>query len=166
MNEKKITGNLINAYYICHRKLWLFSREISPQKENTYLQLGTLLGDKSYKREKKEILIGNIKIDLVKKEEGNIVIAEIKKSSAGKNAAKMQLIFYLYNLRKMGISAEGELLIPKERKKEKVVLDKDAIRKVESAIKDIKRIISLETLPPAVKTRFCSKCAYKDLCFA
>ena len=162
----KITGNLMNAYFICKRKLWLYSREVSPGKENTYLQLGTLIGKESYKRDKKEILLGSIKIDLVKRGENSLVIAEVKKSSAGKKAARMQLLFYLYRLKEIGISAEGELLVPKERKKEKVILSEEAEEKVKNAISDIQKIIALEMPPPAVKTHFCNKCAYKDFCFA
>ena len=99
MNERKITGNLVNAYYICHRKLWLFAHEINPSTSNPYLEIGRLIGENSYEREKKEILMENIKIDLIKKESGNIVVAEVKKSSKGLKAAKMQLLFYLYKLR-------------------------------------------------------------------
>ena len=156
----------MNAYFICKRKLWLYSHEISPGKENTYLQLGTLLGDESYKRDKKEILLGSIKIDIVKRNNQSTVIAEVKKSSAGKKAARMQLLFYLYRLKEMGITAEGELLVPKERKKEKVKLSEEAEEKVKNAISDIQRIIALEVPPPVAKTHFCSKCAYKDFCFA
>ncbi|MEA3313129.1 MAG: Dna2/Cas4 domain-containing protein, partial [Caldisericota bacterium] len=89
--NRSITGNLVNAYYICYRKLWFFAHEVNPHLDNFYLEIGTLIGEQSYKREKKEIQIGNMKIDLVKKEGGNIVIAEIKKSSKGVKAARMQL---------------------------------------------------------------------------
>jgi len=165
MNERRITGNLVNAYYICQRKLWLFAHEINPALENPYLEIGSLIGEETYKKDKREILFGNIKIDLVKKESGNTVVAEIKKSSKGINAARMQLLFYLYKLKERGIDARGELLIPKERKKIDVELDKAAEEKLKDALVKIELIIKSELPPVPQKIPFCRKCAYFEFCW-
>ena len=142
------------------------SREVTPFEEDDLLEIGRLIHEDSYKREKKEVDLFSMKIDVLRKTNGRLLIGEMKKSSSYLMPARMQLLFYLYRLKEMGISAEGELLVPKERKKEKVILNKDAEEKVKSAISDIQKIIVLETPPPAVKTHFCSRCAYKDFCFA
>ena len=165
MNERRITGNLVNAYYICQRKLWLFAHEINPALENPYLEIGSLIGEETYKKDKREILFGNIKIDLVKKESGNTVVAEIKKSSKGINAARMQLLFYLYKLKERGIDARGELLIPKERKKIDVELDKAAEEKLKDALVKIELIITSELPPVPQKIPFCRKCTYFEFCW-
>ena len=165
MNERKITGNLVNAYYICHRKVWLFAHEINPSTSNPYLEIGRLIGEESYKREKKEILMGNIKIDLIKKESGNIVVAEVKKSSKGLKAAKMQLLFYLYKLKQKSIEANGELLIPKEKRKILIKLDDKSVDMIEKAVVEINNIINMEKPPPVVKTNYCKKCAYYEFCW-
>ncbi len=162
----RITGNFVNTYFVCKRKLWLFAHEINPLLDNSYLEIGKLIEMEFYKREKKEIEIGNIKIDLIKRSNGNIVIAEIKKSSAGTKAAKMQLAFYLYQLKQKGIKAGGELLIPKERRKEDVILTDDLETEVKETICKIRNIIRMPIAPKPVKTRFCNKCAYRDFCFA
>ncbi|WP_456324807.1 CRISPR-associated protein Cas4 [Desulfonauticus submarinus] len=163
---KQITGNLINAYYICHRKLWLFAHEVNPPSNNPYLEIGTLIGEESYKREKREILVGNIKIDLIKKESGNTVIAEIKKSSKGIKAARMQLLFYLYQLKRKGIKAKGELLIPKERKKISMELTAESIEILEKTITEIEEIISKEKPPLPKKISFCRNCSYFEFCWS
>ena len=165
MNERKITGNLVNAYYICHRKLWLFAHEINPSTSNPYLEIGRLIGENSYEREKKEILMENIKIDLIKKESGNIVVAEVKKSSKGLKAAKMQLLFYLYKLKQKSIEAKGELLIPKEKRKILIKLDDKSVDMIEKAVVEINNIINMEKPPPVVKTNYCKKCAYYEFCW-
>ena len=165
MTERKITGNLVNAYFICPRKVWLFAHEISPSLENPYLEMGRLIGEETYKREKKEITIGNLKIDLIKKEDGNIVVAEIKKSSKGINAAKMQLLFYLYQLREKGIEAKGELLIPKERKKMPVELSEEKEEELRKAFVDIKKILKMGTPPAPKRIPFCRNCAYREFCW-
>jgi len=166
MSEKNITGNLVNAFYICHRKVWLFAHEINPSTENAYLEIGSLIGEESYKKEKKEIHIGNMKIDLIKKAGNNVVVAEIKKSSKGEKAARMQLLFYLHKLKEKGIKANGELLIPKERKKVLVTLDGKVEKELLDGLKRIKEIISREKPPERVKSHFCKKCAYSEFCWS
>jgi len=166
MIDRRITGNLVNAYYICHRKLWLFAHEVNPFPDNPYLEIGALIGEESYKREKKEILIGNIKIDLIKRKNNeDVVVAEIKKSSKGKDAAIMQLLFYLYQLKKKGIDAQGELLIPKEKKKVSVELTDEIVEKLKTAIAEIREIISKENPPLPKKIPFCRNCAYREFCW-
>jgi CRISPR-associated exonuclease Cas4 len=161
-----ITGTLVWYYYICKREVWLMSHELNPYNGNELLSLGRIIHEHFYKREKKEIQVGNMKIDLIKKEDGNIVIAEIKKSSKGTKAAQMQLLFYLYQLKKEGIKATGELLIPREHKKERVFLTEETEKELEKAFLKIKEIIQQPIPPELHKTHFCRVCAYKDLCFA
>ena len=162
----KVSGTLMWYYFVCKREVWLMSREVTPFEENDLLEIGRLIHEDSYKREKKEVDLFSMKIDVLRKTNGRLLIGEMKKSSSYLMPARMQLLFYLYRLKEMGISAEGELLVPKERKKEKVILSEEAEKKVKNAISDIQKIIALETPPPAVKTHFCNKCAYKDFCFA
>ena len=162
----KVSGTLMWYYFVCKREVWLMSREVTPFEEDDLLEIGRLIHEDSYKREKKEVDLFSMKIDVLRKANGRLLIGEMKKSSSYLMPARMQLLFYLYRLKEMGISAEGELLVPKERKKEKVILSEEAEKKVKNAISDIQKIIALETPPPAVKTHFCSRCAYKDFCFA
>jgi len=165
MSERSITGNLVNAYFVCKRKVWLFAHEISPSLENPYLEIGRLIGEESYKRAKKEILAGNLKIDMIEKENGKTVIAEIKKSSKGKSAAKMQLLFYLYKLKQQGIEAKGELLIPKERKRIEVELTEEKEKELEKTFDKIKEILRMGSPPPPERISFCKNCAYNEFCW-
>jgi len=87
------------------------AHELNPNQEDSFLEIGRLIHDDSYKREKKEISVSNMKIDLIKKKDGELIVGEIKKSSHFELPARMQLAFYLYKLRKRGIDAKGELLI-------------------------------------------------------
>ncbi len=162
-----ITGNLINAYYICKRKLWFFAHQINPTSSYDNLLIGKLISETSYKRGKKEISFGNIKIDMIKNENGMILVSEIKKSSKGLKAAEMQLLFYLLQLKKENIEAEGELLIPKERKKYKIQLTEEKEKELTESISQIKYIISKEKPPQISKQkRFCNKCAFFEFCWS
>jgi len=113
----QITPTLIWYYYICPREVWLMAHELNPEQDNQLMEIGRLIHETTYKRARKEISLGGMKLDLIKRENGELVVGEIKKSSRFEQSAKMQLAYYLYNLKSIGIDARGELLIPKEKKK-------------------------------------------------
>ena len=162
---KKITGTLVWYYFICKRQLWLMSREITPFEDDDLLELGRLISEESYRRSVKEINIENIKIDFLKKENNSIVVCEIKKSSKFLEAAKMQLLFYLYKLKQKGTKVKGELLIPREKKKIELKLTDEIETKIINTIKKIREIIKNPTPLPLIKTKFCNKCAYREFCW-
>jgi len=163
--SSKVTGSLINAFYICPRKAWLMAHELGPEPDNVYIEMGGLLTEEAYKREKKEIIFENVKIDLIKKEKENIIVGEVKKSSKGQKAAIMQLAYYLYRLREYGVYAKGNLLIPKEKKKFTVELTDELIEKLKNAFFEIDQIINKEKPPFPEKISFCSNCAYREFCW-
>lgn len=163
---QKITGTLIWYYNICKREVWLMAHEINPFEDDPFLEIGRILGEESYSREKKEIDAGNIKIDMIRKQDGTVVVAEIKKSSKFENAAKMQLLYYLYKLKEEGVNLKGELLIPTEKKRIPVELTEKYEEKLEEDFKEIQKILSMEKPPPLIKIHFCRPCAYKEFCWA
>ena len=142
------------------------AHEINPFQDNAFLEIGRILGEESYSREKKEINVGHIKIDMIRKRNGAIVIAEIKKSSRFKRAAKMQLLYYLYQLKKNELNVKGELLIPSEKKRFPIELTKEYEEKLEKDIKEIREILTMNIPPKLVKIPFCRRCAYREFCWA
>ena len=143
------------------------AHELNPNEDNTFLEIGRLLSQETYKRERKEITVGNLKMDILKKgKDGRMIVGEIKKSSRFQKSAVNQLSFYLYRLKKMGVQATGELLIPKEKKRITVVLDEDKEKELKKAFSSIEKIIKQERPPEAVKIRFCRNCAYQEFCWA
>ena len=63
----KFTGSQINYYFICKRKLWLFSHNIELEPESDLVKLGKLLHENSYKRKLKEVQVDRIKIDFIER---------------------------------------------------------------------------------------------------
>ena len=165
-SDLRVTGTLIWYYYICKREVWPMARQIVPEQENPYIELGRFINDTTYKRDKKQIHLESIIIDLAKLDDEKLVIGEVKKSSKFIDSARMQLCYYLYVLRDYGIEAEGDLLFPKEKKKEKVVLTDETVKELESTIKEIRAIVSQALPPPAVKIRYCANCAYNEFCWS
>ncbi len=166
MQVKKITGTLMWYYYVCKREVWLMSREINSNQDNQLLEIGRIIAEESYRREVKEISFGSIKIDLIKKRDGELWVCEIKKSSKFLKPAQMQIAFYLMELKKQDIFAKGELLIPKEKKRFKVELTDEIEKELEKAISEIKKIISIEKPPHPEKNQFCRNCSYYEFCWS
>lgn len=104
-------------------------------------------------------------IDLIEESDEGPVICEVKKSSAGKRAAIMQIAFYLYRLKEKGVEAKGRLLLPKERKREIIVLDDKLEREIKEMIVEVKKLVTAEQPPELNRSKFCSKCAYFEFCF-
>lgn len=142
------------------------AHQIVADQDNTYLALGRLIDEDSYKRDMRRIEIGNLIIDLVKTKDGEVLIGEVKKSSKSPEAAKLQLAYYLYFLKKNNVTSKGILLFPKERKKIPVELSIELEKEVDQTIKEIQQLVQSETPPSKEKNRFCTHCAYREFCWS
>lgn len=162
----QITGTLIWYYYVCQREVWLMGHGIHPFDDDPFMEIGRIIHEEYYQREKKEVETCGMKFDIIKRGDKGLIIAEVKKSSRFIKPATMQLTFYLYTLRKQGIDAEGELLIPRERKRIKVNLTDELKIELESAIMRVKEIMEKDKPPPPNRIPFCRHCAYIEFCWA
>lgn len=159
----RINGIMVNYYYICKRKLWLFSKNISLEMKSDRVLLGKILHESVFSwMDRKEVLIDNLlKIDIIEDEK----IHEIKLSSRMKKADIMQLTYYLYYLKAKGVEREGEINYPKERRRETVKLDEQNVKELEEALEDIQKIITSDYPPKVERKDICKKCAYFEFCF-
>ena len=165
MVDVNITGTLIWYYYICKREVWLMAHGLEPDQDNPYIDIGKLIHETSFRREKKEIQFDNVKMDIIADGENRALVSEIKKSSRFKESATMQLAFYLNKLREAGVDASGELRFPSEKRREKVELSDDIVRQLELACEDIKSIVTLDVPPRPEKSKYCSSCGYREFCW-
>lgn len=162
----RIGGTLVWYYAICRREVWLMSHGVEPDREDEFLMMGRLIDKNSYRRERRSVEFGNSKFDILREERGTLVVGEVKKSSRSLGAAKLQLGHYLYELEKTGVGAKGELLFPKEKKKETVELTDGMREQLDNVYCDIERIV-LQSAPPAAKRcSYCRSCAYREFCWS
>lgn len=166
MEEFEVTGTYIWYYYICKREIWLLAHCIESDQTNDNIRLGNFIHENSYTRETKEVMIGGNKFDIISNKKGKIIVGEIKKTSKYLQSAKMQLAFYLKQLQELNIEAEGEILFPEERKKEKIQLTEKEIVELNKIEKEIKEIVKLEKAPEKEKCKYCKNCAYSEFCWA
>jgi CRISPR-associated exonuclease Cas4 len=164
--EFQVTGTHIWYYYICKREVWLMIHQMEPDEDDENILIGRIIGEHAYKREKKEVDLGNAKLDLIRTEDGQVVVGEVKKSSRFVESASKQLLFYLLQLKQMGIDARGELLIPEEKKKIDVLLDEKNEVEILAAIGEVEQIAAAARPPEPSKNKYCRKCAYSEFCWA
>lgn len=159
----KTNGIKVNYLYVCERKLWLFDKGIQMESNSDRVLMGKLLGEYSYpKDEKKEILIDNlISIDIV----GDSDIREVKYSNRLAHADRIQLLYYLYYLKQLGIEKRGIINYPKMRRKEEVILTPEAEKEVQAALLKVHEITNLGNPPELKRKPYCPKCAYYEFCW-
>ncbi|MFD1361706.1 CRISPR-associated protein Cas4 [Lentibacillus salinarum] len=158
-----ISGLHIQYYFVCHRKLWLYSKNIQLEEGNERVQTGKILHERSYRNsDKKELTVDNIKIDAI---DGDYV-REVKVTSRMTKADKWQLLFYLYELKKRGLNKKGLISYTKEKRTEEVELKEKDEKKLEEIIENIYQILEQSRPPSVINSPICTKCAYYDFCYA
>ena len=163
IKKKQITGVMVQYYKVCTRELWFYLHQVNMNYDNDDIEIGKLIHENSYKREKKEIRIDNIVFDFIK-DKDTLTVCEIKKSSKLTIGGHYQLYYYLYTLKNANIKAEGEVVYPKERKKEKLTLTPEKEKEIQEILTQIQEI-SKQKQPPKAKTQaYCKKCTYYELC--
>lgn len=164
MYTMKITGVMVEYYFVCKKKLWYFANQIQMENEHENVLIGRVLDETSYMQENRNVLIDEaINIDFIRKRKQ---IHEIKKSRSIEEAAIWQVKYYLYYLKKLGMEGiSGVIDYPLLKRKLVVELEKDDERKIEEVIIDIEKIVTMSSPPLTKKTKICSKCAYYELCF-
>ncbi|TAJ44998.1 CRISPR-associated protein Cas4 [Methanofollis fontis] len=161
-----ITGTLVNSYTACPRQACLFSRRIEPSQDHPYLEMGRVIDETTYTRERRRIAIDGGVIDLIQRGEEYVLVGEVKKSSKSVPHAFFQVLYYLYRLKEQGITARGLIAVPDERKRFPVDLTAENEAEIRSIIEDIETLVHLETPPPAKKVAYCSHCSFLEFCFA
>lgn len=164
LDNLKVQGVKINYYFICKRKLWLFSKGITMEQNSDRVLSGKIVHENSYSRLKsKEVLVDDIiKLDIIKGEH----VREVKISSKMKEADEMQLYYYLYYLKQIGIEKKGLMNYVKEKKQEEIELTEEKSKEIEEVLIDINKIVSKPSPPKLEKLKYCTKCAYYEFCFA
>ncbi len=162
----KVNGTLISYYFICKTKLWLHANRINLEDNSEDVRIGKILHDiNEEKNQNTELAIDNVKIDKLTKE----YLVEVKKSDSDLEAAKWQVLLYLYKLKLKGVGRKGKIeFIEKNRQKKKihyVELSDENEKELLNILHDINTLIDQDKPPPPVLEKKCKKCAYYEYCF-
>jgi len=161
-----ITGKEMEYLHVCRRKLWLFHHGIRPELENQQVQIGMLIGETSFRRERKELVLGDIGVvDWAELHLG--VIHEIKKSPAPMEADAAQVRYYMWWMRKHGIAVRRCIIhYPKQRRSRAVEWCESFEEAVEADLAAARRIIRLPAPPPFKQLPWCRSCAFSEYCMS
>ncbi len=162
--KEKITGVMVNYYFVCPRKLWYYSKDIQMEDQSELVGIGKLVDETTYAKEKKSIMVDEtINIDFVRSWR---VIHEVKKSKKMDEAGKWQLKYYIWILRNKGIEIEkGVMDYPLIKRREEIFLTQEEEEELMEKLDDIKRTLRLSNPPKTLDKPFCKKCAYYELCY-
>lgn len=159
-----MNGTIINYYFHCKRQCYLFANKLNFEDNSELVKIGKEIHlSKSENKKNSEIKIDNIVVDKITDK----YLVEIKKSDADKEAARWQLYYYLYILKKKGIVKKGKLEFVENnqgKKTEYLNLDDKKEKELEKLIKEIEVFISKEKIPKFKKIKGCTKCAYYEYC--
>ena len=166
--SKLTSPSIFNAFNICIRQAWLMSRQMTADQASSYLDIGRLIDETSFQREKKTVYLADMGavIDMVTRKDGRFYVAEIKKSSATLETGIFQLKYYLYLLHRKSITVKGLIKIPKEKKSMEVELTEDDIKLIEEKLNSLEIILQNDIPPKAMRLKVCPKCGHFEFCWA
>jgi len=160
----RINGTLINYYFHCKTQLWLHANRINLEDNSEDVRIGRVLHEISEEKID-EVSFENIKLDKISKD----YVIEVKKSDSDLEAAKWQLLLYLYKLEQVGVLRKGRLEVFEKKKQNKkrfiVELDEENRKKLLEVLEEIEKIISQDAPPKPKYESKCRKCAYYEYCF-
>jgi len=158
-----VTGTIINYYFHCKTQMWLHYHKINLEDNSEDVRIGKVLHEIN-ENKVDEVAFEGIKVDKITKD----YIVEVKKSDSNIEAAKWQLIFYLWKLKQIGIEKKGRLEVFEKRKQDRkrieVVLDEENEKRLLKIIEKIKFILASPMPKPKLESK-CKKCAYYEYCF-
>lgn len=176
----RIGGMLVGYYLVCPRKAWLSMRSLWMEQESQAVALGRLLDETSYRRRHRPALFEATAPDgtpLVAKIDGarlrGGVLHETKKGRACEDAHRWQVRFYLWVLKRCGVtgpggaSLRGQLDYPQLRRTEPVTLQPADEQHMAELVADLAALARQDRPPERLPRRsFCRRCAFEDLCYA
>ena len=165
---KPISGTRVKYYHICHRKLWLFDRDVQMEHTSDVVQQGELLHKTAYPQRAarfREIEIEGSKIDSY--DPIDKVVHEMKRSPKMQKSDTAQLKFYIWLMEQHGlVGVTGLLEYPAQRQTEEVLLTDSDRAEIPLWVEEMEKLTADEAhCPPPIHKPFCKQCAYYDFCY-
>lgn len=155
-------------YFICHRKLWLFSRGLNMENisGNVDVIRGRVLHESRFKREtSKNVDFDRVKIDFLRYGD-QVFVHEVKKSKKFEEAHIWQLKYYIYRLQSKNVNCScGVLHYPESMRKVDIEFTPEDRLLLEQALRGVKEVQKREIPPPRLSKKMCTRCAYFDFCY-
>ena len=163
-NKNLITGTLVHYYATCKREAWLYSRKIHADQYDENILMGKALAEIKEEQLHK-FPFSNLKFDKIGKQKGHYLVTEYKKSLSNIEGAKMQLLFYMWQLKTSLNLKEINGKVISGRHVIFVRGDNENMQKIEEIMEEITNFLQQETPPAFKEIKYCKGCGYRDYCF-
>ena len=165
---RTITATHVKYYHVCHRKLWLFDRDLWMEHTSEAVQGGELLHQRAYPQRAeryREISLGGSKIDFY--DPHRRVVHEIKSSPKLEHSHVAQLKYYLWLLENAGVEGPTAILeYPRQHRTLTVELTADDRAAIQQWLSGIRQLqADSMPCPPTINKSFCKQCSYYDFCY-
>ncbi len=163
-NQDLITGTLIHYYVTCKREAWLYSRKIHADQWDENIKMGKALAE--IKEEQlHDFPFSNLKFDKIGKERGHYTVTEYKKSMSNPEGAKMQLLFYMWQLKtSLKLKVINGKVFSGRTTHFFIEGNEANMKMMEELIEEISQFLEQSTPPPFKEIKFCNGCGYRDYC--
>jgi len=159
-----LTGTQIAYYFLCERKLWLFTHKIDMEHNSDIVAMGKFISESTYKRKQHEIVIDDIVLDNYDYKTNTI--HEVKKSDKMEETHIWQLKYYISVLKEKSVEGvKGKIDYPKLRQTVNVELTENDEKELIKIKSKINEILEQEKPPEIINKPFCKNCSYYDLCY-
>ena len=162
--KELLSGTLIHYYATCPREAWLYSRKIHADQWDENILMGKALADIKEEQQLHKFPFSNLHFDKIGKERGHIMVTEYKKSMSNTQGAKMQLLFYMWQLK---TSLKLKVINGKVISGKKVIFvegSPENMKMIEELMNEVSLFLSQSTPPPFKEIKFCKGCGYRDYC--
>ncbi|BDY12737.1 CRISPR-associated protein Cas4 [Hydrogenimonas cancrithermarum] len=160
-----ITGTTVQYYVTCKREAWLFAHRISADQNDENILMGRALAEIKEEKQLEDFAFSNLKFDKIGKERGHYVVTEYKKSFRNPEGAKMQLLFYMYLLKKNLKLRKIDGKVISGKKVLFVEGNEENMRMMEALLEEMSRFLDEPRPPKPEKIAFCAKCGYRNYCY-
>ena len=165
---KPLTATHVKYYHVCHRKLWLFDRDVWMEHTSEAVAAGELLHQTAYPQRAeryREISLGGSRIDFYDPKAK--VVHELKKSNKMTDSDTAQVKYYLWLLEAHGVESPTAILeYPKLRQTQPVHLTDDDRTRIPQELAAMRTLLADDApCPPVINKPFCKQCAYYEFCY-
>jgi len=164
LSKDLLNGTHIHYYVTCKREAWLYAHKVSADQSDENILMGKALAEIKEK-DLHQFPFSNLKFDKIGKERGHYLVTEYKKSFKNPEGAKMQLLFYMYLLKKNLKLKEINGKVISGKKVIYVEGSEENMQMMEKLLEEIATFVSNPLPPKPKKIPFCKKCGYRDYCF-
>lgn len=164
-----ITGTDLHAFELCARRVWLKKRNVIWGQENQYIQLGRQNADAHYQKNLKELQLPSIGasgsvVDFINFSQRTV--HETKKDSKAKSADILQLLFYLRDLRNLGLQVtKGFIHYPTRKRAVEVEWNESSKHLLEHKLEALSHLLAEEKPPAPIRKPYCRSCSLYEYCF-